>query len=128
MSHSYEEIRSVALAILWNKEIVPHYPNQYLSLYSSVSYAFAKRENKLHSSLNGYQLDYEDKGIMHELFWDLFRQGIITLGLNEANPNFPFFRITEYGKKMSDGQLGYFFHDSIHMRQLFVMKYLVCIM
>ena len=42
---------------------------------------------------------------------DLFRQGIITLGLNDANRNFPFFRVTELGKKILESQSVYFFHD-----------------
>jgi len=41
----------------------------------------------------------------------LFRQGIITLGLNDYNREFPFFHVTSYGKKLLAGADPYFFHD-----------------
>jgi hypothetical protein len=45
------------------------------------------------------------------VFWDLFRQGIITLGLNDANRQFPFIRPTQLGKRIAAGHSAYFFHD-----------------
>jgi hypothetical protein len=49
-----------------------------------------------------------------EVFWDLFREGIITLGLFDAkgNRDFPFFRIATYGLKIIENKDMYFFHDS----------------
>ena len=46
-----------------------------------------------------------------EVFWDLFRQGIITLGLDDSNREFPFFRVSQLGKQIAESQSVYFFHD-----------------
>lgn len=47
------------------------------------------------------------------MFWDLFRQGIITIGLNDVKGNreFPWFRVSSHGKKILENQNVYFFHD-----------------
>src|ERR1039458_6502233 len=46
-----------------------------------------------------------------EVFWDLFRQGIITLGLGDANPEFPWFHLTALGKGVVEGEDAHFVHD-----------------
>ena len=46
-----------------------------------------------------------------EVFWELFRQGIITLGMNNANREFPFCRLSRLGKRLVDNQDTYYFHD-----------------
>jgi hypothetical protein len=45
------------------------------------------------------------------LFWELFRQGIITLGLDNNNREFPFFRLTQSARRAAAGDNAYFFHD-----------------
>lgn len=62
------------------------------------------------SSGNG-NLGSQDREILLEVFWDLFRQGIITLGLNDSNREFPFFRVSSHGKRILENQSSYFFHD-----------------
>ncbi|PYX71226.1 MAG: hypothetical protein DMG72_17420 [Acidobacteria bacterium] len=52
-----------------------------------------------------------DRGRFLEVFWTLFREGIITLGLNDADREFPFFRVTEFGGRIVAHQQAYFFHD-----------------
>jgi hypothetical protein len=46
-----------------------------------------------------------------ELFWSLFREGVITLGLNDSNREFPFFRLTGFGRGVVERRQPYFFHD-----------------
>src|SRR5262249_44325080 len=46
-----------------------------------------------------------------EVFWDLFRQGVTTLGFNSSNKEFPFFRLSHFGKRILANQQVYFFHD-----------------
>ena len=113
MPHSYEEIRSAALDILAGRERVSIDPNQYEHLKLGIGEAFARREGRIQPGHHGarYPLDRQDDDIFLELFWDLFRQGIITLGLNDANREFPFFRITQLGRHLAEGQAAYFFHD-----------------
>jgi hypothetical protein len=46
------------------------------------------------------------------LFWDLFRQGFITLGLNDSNSEWPFFRLSHFGKKTLAAGQPYKFTDT----------------
>ena len=59
----------------------------------------------------GPSLSANDRGRFLEVFWTLFREGIITLGLNDADREFPFFRVTEFGGRIVAHQQAYFFHD-----------------
>jgi hypothetical protein len=113
MPHSYEEIRSIALDILAGREKVPYEPSQYEHLSLGIGQVFAQREGRIQPGHFGatYPLDAQDKEALLELFWDLFRQGIITLGLNDSNREFPFFRPTKLGRQIAESQAAYFFHD-----------------
>lgn len=113
MPHSYEELRSVALDILSGREKVPYEPSQYEHLSLGIGQVLAQREGRVQPGHYGatYPLDASDKDALLELFWDLFRQGIITLGLDNNNREFPFFRLTKIGRQLADGQAAYFFHD-----------------
>ena len=113
MPHSYEEIRSVALDVIAGRERVDLDITQYESLKLAVGEVFARREGRIQPGHFGtrYPLDRQDDDIFLEVFWDLFRQGIITLGLNDSNRNFPFFRVSQLGRRISEGHSTYFFHD-----------------
>ena len=115
MNHSYEEIRSAALDILAGRETQPPYePNQYEHLSIAVAEVFARREKRaedLQGSKHALRLEAADADLFLEVFWELFRQGIITLGLNNANREFPFCRLSRLGKRLVDNQDTYFFHD-----------------
>lgn len=113
MPHSFEEIRAVALDILAGRERVAHEPSQYEHLKLGVGEVFARREGRIQPGHFGatYPLDHADQDFFLELFWDLFRQGIISLGLNDANREFPFFRVTSVGRSIAESQSAYFFHD-----------------
>lgn len=110
MGHSYEEIRKVAIDLLAGHESPTYDLSQYQNFIHSVGAVFARREGRTIDPHN-MNLDREDKEIFLEVFWDLFRQGIITLGMNDANREFPFFKVTGLGKKILQNQSGYFFHD-----------------
>lgn len=114
MDHSFEEIRQVALDILAGREQTAYEPNQYRHFSIGVSEVLARRENKdtLDHRRNIVELSSHDKAIFLEVFWDLFRQGIITLGLNDSNPEFPWFHVSEYGNKLLQGQNIYFYHNT----------------
>ena len=112
MDHSYEELRKVALEILSGKEKVEYPPNQYQHLLVGIAEVLAKMEHKQQETIRGSSgLSSNDREIFLELFWDLFRQGIITLGCDDANREFPFFRLTGLGRKIIENQEPYFFHD-----------------
>jgi len=113
MPHSHEEIRAAALDILSGRESVQYEASQYEHLRLDVGEVFARREGKIQPGHHGarHPLDRADSEIFLEVFWDLFRQGIITLGYNDSNREFPFFRVSKLGKEIADSNSVYFFHD-----------------
>jgi hypothetical protein len=111
MAHSYEEIKDAALDILAERENVSYEASQYEHLKLGVAEVLFRRESGTGYSGRHHNLDREDSEIFLEVFWELFRQGIITLGLNDSNREFPFFRVSEFGKKILSNQSTYFFHD-----------------
>lgn len=118
VNHSYEEIRSVALDLLAGRERGPYDLNQYQHLLIGVAEVFARRDGGPQDrSYQGQGLSglgrqsAEDRELFLEVFWALFREGVITLGLNDSNRDFPHFRITEFGKRIATHQQAYFFHD-----------------
>ena len=104
MPHSYEEIQRVTVELL--REPGSTRITQYLGLKSAVADAFVKMEETVTVSSNR-----EDEELFREIFWDLFRQGVITLGSNESNPEFPFFKISSFGRRLLENPGVYFFHD-----------------
>ncbi len=112
MNHSYEEIRDVILDLLSGREKWSDELSQYEHLAVGVAEVFKKRGDVQQDTLYGRQrLGVQDKELTRDVFWDLFRQGIITLGCNDSNQNYPFFRISHYGKKILTNQETYFFYD-----------------
>lgn len=112
MPHSYEELRAAALDVLAGRENVTLGREEYERLSLCIGQVFAQREGRVQPGHFGatYPLDAQDKETFLELFWDLFRQGIITLGLNNNNQALPF-RLTKLGQQIAQGKAAYFFHD-----------------
>ena len=114
MPHSYEELRAAAFDVIAERVKTQWGVTQYSSFQISVATALEaqgkqSRQDSVYSSRP--TLDPADADTFLELFWNLFRQGVITLGLNDSNPNFPFCRVTEMGKRLAEGENGYFVHD-----------------
>lgn len=106
MTHSYEEIRNKALEILSGRESVNITPDNYESLKRGIAEVLYKRNNKQKLDLHNKPiLEDSDNETFLELFWELFRQGLITLGLNDSDRNFPFFRVSEFGSRINANQL-----------------------
>jgi hypothetical protein len=53
-----------------------------------------------------------DAELVRDIFWDLFRQGFITLGLNASNEQWPFFRLSYFGQRTLASHKPYRFHDT----------------
>ena len=111
-NYSYEEIRNAAIDILAGRTKInaSHYEN----LKHGVG------EVLIYNKIGKYPEQYIDEimsrsnsDIFLEVFWDLFRQGIITLGLNDlkGNREFPWFRVSVHGKRILENQDVYFYHD-----------------
>lgn len=111
--HSYEEIRDVVLDILSGREGSLGSP-QYDNLKAAVSRSFEQREGRTPvTGVGGYvpSLSRSDSNLLLEVFWGLFREGIITLGADDHNREFPWFRLSGFGKKLAESREPYFFHD-----------------
>ncbi|MBB4398787.1 hypothetical protein GGD62_007934 [Bradyrhizobium sp. ERR14] len=92
--------------------------NQYLALVENVARVINERENPVVNLGTGmaYQgasaaLHPHDRDKLLEIFWDLFRQGVITLGLNDNNPQWPWFRLSRFGASEAARQ-PFRFHDT----------------
>src|SRR5579859_3296157 len=117
VDHSYEELRSVVVDILVGRENTHYPPEQYSNLVSGVGEVLARRssvapEVPLTSSPGEIRLRPHDVELVRDVFWDLFRQGFITLGLNDNNEQWPWFRLTQYAKSTLAVQNPYRFHDT----------------
>ena len=114
MTHSYEEIRSVILDILAGRENVRYSPSQFEHLKIGVAEVFQRREGagmNPQSMRGDPSLSHEDRELFREAFWDLFRQGVIMIGADDANKAFPWFAVTSQGKRLLEGSDPYFFYD-----------------
>jgi hypothetical protein len=105
--HNYEEIRSAVVDILLG---IGHEPvSQFGSLPDAVHQLLSLRARKDPRALR--QSD-QDEELVRDVFWDLFRQGVITLGMNNTNTNWPWFRLSHFGQKTLASQSPWRFHDT----------------
>ena len=116
MSHSHEEIRNAILDVLTGKVRTSYTPDQFNHLKIGVAAALAARGLQVAQHPSNYPadtaLDHADAEICREVFWDLFRQGVVTLGVNDANPEYPWFKVTAFGEKLLQGENQYFSYDT----------------
>lgn len=104
--HSYEEIREIVVDTLLNRT-----PNQWELLLTEVATEFAKRSGQqgpITAPLHPY-----DSELVRDVFWDLFRQGFLTLGMNNSNPTWPWFRLSHFGQQRLRTLSPYRFHDTV---------------
>jgi hypothetical protein len=119
MKHSYEEIRDATFNVLSGR--VKTTLDQYNDLKIEVGNVLDAYDKLLPKPPRSYPADdaltKEDAETLREVFWDLFRQGILTLGKDESNNAFPFFRVTSYGAKaVQEGDI-YFISDTTAFEQ-----------
>jgi hypothetical protein len=103
--HSYEEIRRVVVDIL----VGASPPNQWTSLMIGVA---EKVANVTPGTYPTPSLHPRDEELVRDAFWDLFRLGFITLGSNNSNPNWPWFRLSHFGQQTLKANRPLHFHDT----------------
>lgn len=119
--HSYEETRDAVVSVLLRAD-GPDYPSQYGSLVAAVGMHYHAREPRPSGGgITVYtpndDLHPSDAENVRGVFWDLFRQGYITLGMNNHNPAYPFFRLSRFGRENLGTTAQNRFHDtSTYMR------------
>lgn len=86
MNHSYEEIRGVVLDLLSGREKRGGSLNAYIHLELGVAEVFRRREgNQQPIRPREQNLSSQDSELIRDVFWDLFRQGLIILGCNSLS-------------------------------------------
>ena len=115
MSYSYEELRTAAFDVLAGRVKSQYTPNQFGHLKIGVAKALEERGLQPPQPHSIYPadtaLDGADASTLLEVFWDFFVQGIITLGIDDPNPEFPWFHLTRLGERIVKGENAYFVHD-----------------
>lgn len=113
--HSYEELRDVVVDVL-HQRISGN--NQYMTLVEHTARAINLRDGSNANLGTGFAyqgasaaLHPRDRDTILEIFWDLFRQGVITLGLDDNNPQWPWFRLSRFGES-EDARQPFRFHDT----------------
>lgn len=94
---------------------VSYEPSQWVNLQIAIAEVLARREAKPGEQQQQFRqphLHPHDAELVRDVFWDLFRQGFITLGLNDSNPQWPFFRLSHFGEQALATQSPYRFHDT----------------
>jgi hypothetical protein len=118
-NHTYEEIYQTACDILTGNDPFKNTNsgevNQFVSFHNRIADIFFVREINPeahpHEICGNVRLSRNDEDLFRDVFWDLFRQGIITLGYNTNNEEYPWFRVSYLGKKILDNQSIYYFHS-----------------
>ncbi len=113
--HSYEELRTLVI-----DELLAHTCQNFDELQERVGQGILKRYNQwprppretgiAYQGAVSYLHPYDSSTIL-EVFWDLFRQGIITLGKDARNPGWPWFRLSRFGENIKN-QSEFRFHDT----------------
>jgi hypothetical protein len=112
VKHSYEEIRNAALDVLAGREKVSVELHSYSALAHGVAEVLDRRSSGAERDGSRQpHLSEADRDLFIEVFWDLFRQGILTLGYNDSNNGFPWCRVSHYGKILLTDPQAYFFYD-----------------
>jgi len=113
--HTYEEIREAVVSIILGNETLTYPPNQFGVLVDGVGEVFARRTARPGQPVNRHDqkpIHPHDAELVRDVFWDLFRQGFITLGLNNSNAEWPWFRLSHFGENALSRQTPYLFHDT----------------
>ena len=101
IEHSYEELREVVITVM-----LENYANgaeKFDKIVEKTAIELYKHEaptRGIQSFSHGAvtQLNVNDGDLVLDIVWDLFRQGIVTLGANAANPGWPWIRLSRFGE------------------------------
>jgi hypothetical protein len=114
-TNSYEDLRGIVIDILLGKEALTYPANHYGHLVLGVTEVLLRRGAAFKDE--GYisgtpRMQNQDVELVRDIFWDLFRQGMITLGSNDSNDSWPHFRLSHHARQTLAQQSPYRFHDT----------------
>ena len=113
--HDYEHLRGVVIDILTGKEQITHGVGNYRYLVDGVAEVLTRRGEPytdLPHYSGGLRMDDRDVELVRDIFWDLFRQGLITLGRDDMNDSWPNFRLSHNAKQTLLQASPYRFHNA----------------
>jgi len=99
--HSYEELREVVINVMLEADV--NGVNRFEKLLEKTALELCKQGGLEHAQQHfahgaAAQLHPNDAELVLEIVWDLFRQGIVTLGSNPSNPGWPWLRLSRFGE------------------------------
>ena len=110
MHHSHEEIRAVFFEFL-NRDGTCGWALNYDQARFAIAKMFDDRGSRSDFANGQARLTLDDEGTLLEVFWEAFRDGIITLGAPPQSQTFPVFRLSHFGLRIIENPDTYFFHD-----------------
>ena len=119
--HCYEELREMVLAILSRSD--ENRVNRFEKLLETTALELCEQDglDNEHQHISygaSAQLHPNDAELVLDIVWDLFRQGIVTLGLNPANPGWPWLRLSRFGECAVQQSLYRFHNKAAFMKAL----------
>ena len=99
--HSYEELREVVINVLLDAN--DKGVDRFEKLLEKAALELCRQDGQAHEQQHfcygsAAELHPDDAELVLEIVWDLFRQGVLTFGLNAANPGWPWIRLTRFGE------------------------------
>ena len=117
---NYNEMRKIVLNYVLNNEF-----NQFGGILSGIASDLISRGicKETNSYSMSHSSDYkdlaeEDANLVNEIVWDLILERVLAIGLNKANPAWPFLRLTSYGKSFRGNVETVCIHDVTGMLNL----------
>ncbi len=98
--HSYEELREVVISVMLDAS--NNGVDNFDKLLERTALELFKQDGpqgtQHFSHGSATQLNQNDAELVLDIVWDLFRQGIVTLGANASNPGWPWLRLSRFGE------------------------------
>jgi hypothetical protein len=113
--HNHEEVRQAVIDILLGRANSGNIPRQFTDVVTKVGFVFGRASTPpglTFDPANPPRLHPRDGELVRDVFWDLFRQGMITLGIDSSqNSGWPWFQLSPFGENTLQSQGPYRFHD-----------------
>lgn len=112
--HDYEELRAAVLEVLAGRIKIKYNSNSYQNLVDTLAGEFFRRGEPATgdgdvTNLSPARLNPSDQELVRDVFWDLSRQGYLTLGGISANEAF---RLSRLGEQSLKTEAHYLFHST----------------
>lgn len=111
LQHSYEEVRDAVIGVLIDENWKGKRPSQFIELVNNTAEYFEGRGRPA-PAIRNPKLHPQDEELVRDVFWELFRLGFITIGMNNSNTQWPFFRLSHRGQAYLENREPWKFHDT----------------